>query len=135
MPYFCQSVRSMVCAKKTSLSWSAPFCFRSLVVCICSKSVRIPFNLRSKSVRIFHQFQIHFHLLYVAVYDFYSLLKSAHAHQKLTCGRKKERIFLFPILIVLAPASQASLNHTLCLHVFCYCSSDFVIVLFARSWL
>ena len=107
MPYFCQCVRYMVCAKNFPFR-SVPFCFRSLVVCY-------PFKIRSYSFQSLFEVRAHFpsvlnpfhiHLLHVAVYDFYSLLKSVRAHQQLTCGRKKEQILPFPIPIVLAPKSH-----------------------------
>ena len=54
--------------------------------------------------------------LHMAVYDFYSLLKSAHACQLFTCSKKKESdSFTASIKIVLVLASYASLNYTLCL--------------------
>ena len=73
------------------------------------RSVSNPFYIRSMSAIN----------LYVAVYDFYSLLKSAHAGQQFVCGRKNDSDNLATLIpIVLALASNVSLNHTLCLHAF-----------------
>ena len=69
----------------------------------------------------------------MTVYDFYSLLKSAHAGQQFACGTKKDSKSYRPdmyIIIVLALASHASLNHTLS---FSSCYSDFDVVLFGKS--
>ena len=116
---------------RQKLPLSSPFngtaCFIPFPFISHSLSIHDPFVFLSISVQSPCAFSVHFksvlysfyvcnQLLHMAIYDCYSLLKSAHAGQQFACSRKKDSDSLTaPIWIVLASASHASLNHTLCL--------------------
>ena len=86
---------------KKNLPFSCPFngttCFIPFPFISRSLSVKNPFVFLSTFVRSPCTFSVRFesvsyslHLLHMAVYDFYSLLKSAHVGQQFACGKKKD---------------------------------------------
>ena len=107
------------------LSHEQPLPFRSIhyLFVICSRSVRIPFNICLCAFSIcfesvLYPFYIRDQLLHVAFYDFHSFLKSAHAGQQFVCGSLTASIQIFLVV-----ASHASLEHTLCFRSFRLCRS------------
>ena len=105
---------------------------------ICrSLSIKIPFVFLSTSIRspcafpsVSNTLHIRSIFLLVTVYDFYSLLKSAHAGQQFACGTKKDRKSYRPDTHSL---SSCVTHFTQSHFLFCSCSSNFDIVLFAKS--
>ena len=86
---------------------------------ICSYSFQSPFEVCALFLSISNLLYIRDKLLHVAVYDFYSLLKSVHAGQQFVCGRKRDSDSLTALIwTVLTLASHASLDHKLCLRAF-----------------
>ena len=69
-----------------------PFLFISRSLSVKNPLVFLSTFIRSPCIfpSCFKYASYSFHLLHVAVYYFYSLLKSAHAGQQFACGRKKD---------------------------------------------
>ena len=101
------------------------------------KNFQFPVMIRSLSVQSLFEVHVHFPSvsnpfyicfvfaisLHMAVYDFDSLLKRAHAGQQFACSKKNDSDSLNALIptvlaTVLALASHASLNHTLGCFVF-----------------
>ena len=105
-----------------SMEWPVIFHFRSWFVCylfmICSYSFQSPFEVRAHFPSVSNPFYIcsmfAIQLLHVAVYEFYTSLKSVHAGKQFACSRKKNSDSVTAVIRSLSAHVHASLNHTLC---------------------
>ena len=103
-----------------------PFLFISHLFSVQNQFVFPSTSVRSLcafSVR-FESISYSFHLLHVAVYDFYSSVKSMQAGQQFACGGKKvSESYRSDTDSLSARLTRFAQSHT-CLRVFCSCSSD-----------